>query len=409
MALGLERAAIRQGDVMSSTAATESDTRGLGFEDIVTNVRNLGPVVESHLSEMEQHRRLPEALVKELRTAGVFRAAMPADWGGPELTSMQQTRIVEEAARLDGSVGWCVMIGMDAGIYAGYLSPRVARTVFPRLDMITAGWVPPMGRAHEVEGGYRVDGHWRFGSGCTHADWIAGGCAVHRDGKPLLDERGRPVWRVILAEPSSFRIADTWHTTGLAGTGSYDYRTEGLFVPAKYSFSFDEPYRDGPLHRRSDSIVRKMSGVPLGVARAAVDYVRGLADNRKEQSGELWRNSRRIQVAIGECEMRLAVARSAVYSSIEAQWERLVANEPMSRQERATAALARYHAFRMARDVASILYDLVGGDAIYRQRTPLDRHLRDMTTACQHVVGQQRILEWSGQLLLGDDPDTPFI
>lgn len=396
---------------MNTTAGITdgSDTRTLSFEDILARVRSLGPTVADQLSEMEQRRQLPEALVKELRSSGVFRSAMPREWGGPELTSMQQITIVEEAARLDASVGWCVMIGMDAGIYAGYLHPQVARSVFPRLDMITAGWVPPMGRAHEVDGGYQVDGHWRFGSGCTHADWIAGGCVVYRDGQPLLDERGLPVWRVVLAAPTSFRIEDTWHTTGLAGTGSCDYRTDGLFVPTDYTFSFDEPYRDGPLHRRSDSIVRKMSGVPLGVARAAIDYIHELAGRRREQSGQLWRNSRRVQAVLGECEMRLAVARSAVYSSVEAQWERLVADQPMTRQERATAALARYNAFQMARDVATALYDLVGGDAIYQQRSPLDRHLRDMTTACQHVVGQQRILEWAGQLLLGDEPDTPFI
>lgn len=388
---------------------TGSDTQAPGFEEILANVRGMGAAVAAQQDEMEQRRRLPEALVKELRASGVFRCAMPSEWGGPELTSMEQVAIVEAAARLDASVGWCAMIGMDAGIYAGYLRPDVARTFFPRLDMITAGWVPPMGQAHEVEGGYRVDGHWRFGSGCTHADWIAGGCVVHRDGRPLLDEQGRPVWRIVLADPAAFSIKDTWTTTGLAGTGSCDYHTDELFVPAEHTFSFDEPYRDGPLYRRSDTIVRKMSGVPLGVARAAIDHIYDLADRRKEPSGGLWRNSRRIQTVIGECEMRLAVAHSAVRTSVEAQWERLVADQPMTQQERATAALARYHAFRMARDVAATLYDLVGGEAIYRQRSPLDRYLRDMTTACQHVVGQQRILEWAGQLLLGEEPNTPFI
>jgi indole-3-acetate monooxygenase len=32
-----------------------------------------------------------------------------------------------------------------------------------------------------------------------------------------------------------------------------------------------------------------------------------------------------------------------------------------------------------------------------------------MTTACQHVVGQHKILQWSGQLLMGQEPDTAFL
>ena len=152
-----------------------------------------------------------------------------------------------------------------------------------------------------------------------------------------------------------------------------------------------------------------MSGVPLGVARAAIDYVCELAEGRVDYPDTPWKQSRRIRIAVGQCEMRLAVARSAVYSSVEAQWKRLVANEPMTRQDRATAALARYYAFRAARDITETLYDLVGGDAVYRDRTPLDRYLRDMTTACQHFVGKHQILELAGQLLLGQEPDIPLI
>jgi alkylation response protein AidB-like acyl-CoA dehydrogenase len=122
-----------------------------------------------------------------------------------------------------------------------------------------------------------------------------------------------------------------------------------------------------------------------------------------------WKQSRRIRIAIAESEMRLGVARSAVYSSVEAQWKRLVASEPMTRHERALAALARYHAFRAARDITETLYDLVGGDSVYRDRTPLDRFVRDTTTACQHFAGQHRILELAGQLLLGEEPDIPLL
>jgi len=189
------------------TETTDPSEVKLGFADILERIRRLTPTITDRHEDIDSARRLPSDLVAALRDTGVFRAAMPLAWGGPELSSMEQILLIEELAQADGSVGWCAMIGMDSGIYSGYLRPDVAREMFPRLDMVTAGWIPPMGRAHEVDGGYRVEGHWRFGSGCTHADVLGAGCTVFRDGAPLLDEEGKPTWRVLMADPASFVIA----------------------------------------------------------------------------------------------------------------------------------------------------------------------------------------------------------
>src|SRR5215211_1656768 len=350
---------------MTTITSADQTVSVLGFDDIMGRIRRFAPRIRERVQDIEDQRRLPMDLVDGLRECGVFRAAMPAEWGGPELTSMEQISLVEEVAKIDGSVAWCVMIGMDSGIYAGFLRPDAARVVYPELDMITAGLVLPVGQAYEVDGGYRVDGHWHFGSGCTHADWIVGGCSVYRDGQPVLEPWGAPIWRLILAPRSAFTIEDNWRTTGLAGTGSSDYSVRGLYVPAEHLFAFDQPFRDSPLYRAgADAITRKMSGVPLGVARAAIDYVYDLAEGRMDYPNTPWKQARRVRVAVAECEMRLAAARSAVYSSVEDLWQRLAASEQPTRQERATAALARYHAFRTARDITGTLYDLVGGDAV---------------------------------------------
>ncbi|MGW1728831.1 acyl-CoA dehydrogenase family protein [Streptomyces sp. NPDC002306] len=396
-------------DPSGGSAASGQGGGRLGLEEILRRVRALAPRISARAREIEDARRLPRDLVEELRRCGVFRATMPAEWGGPELTSMQQITLIEEISAADAATGWCVMIGMDSGIYAGHLAPDAAAELYPRLDLVTAGWVAPAGQAHETPGGYLVDGHWRFGSGCTHADVIAGGCTVHRDGRPLLDDAGRPVTRIVLAPAASYTIEDTWHTTGLAGTGSCDYTARRLFVPAEHTLVLGDAHRDAPMYRRSDTLVRKMPGVPLGLARAAIDHVHHLAGSRTEAAGVPWRTSRHVQAVLAECEMQLSAARTAVYASVEALWDCLAAGDQPTRRQRADAALARYHAFHSARTIAAALYDLVGADATLRSRTPLDRAVRDSITACQHVVGQRRILEWSGQLLLGDEPAAAFV
>ncbi|MYZ35136.1 MULTISPECIES: acyl-CoA dehydrogenase family protein [unclassified Streptomyces] len=380
-------------------------------EEILSRAGEALPVLRERAAAVEENRHLPSDVVELLRGIGAFRAAMPKEWGGPELTSMQQAELVEILATGDPSTAWCAMIGMDSGIYSGYLADEAAREFFPRLDMVSAGWIYPQGRAERVPGGYKVSGHWRFGSGCTHTDVLVGGCQVYKDGEPEPDPvTGGPLqWRVMVARPDQFRILDTWFTTGLAGSGSRDYTAEDLFVPEEHSFSFQEPVRAGLLHASPDAILRKMSGVPLGMARAALDHVRDMAAHRADrETGTPWTTDVRVQSAIARAEAELAAARAGVYSSLETQWRALERGDELSADQRVATALARHHAFRTARSIVHSLFDLVGGASVYRNKSPMDRWLRDANTMCQHAVAQDSILQLTGQVLLGGKSLSPF-
>src|SRR5262249_13114409 len=158
----------------------------------------------------------------------------------------------------------------------------VAQRLCGSRDFSLAGQVVPMGRAELVDGGYRVTGRYRFGSGCQHASLIAGGCVVFEEGKPRQLAPERPEIRVMLFSPAACRILDTWHTTGLAGTGSHDFAVEEVFVPFAESWSFAErPQCSGILYRFPPLFLVTHAGVPLGIARAAIDAVVDLA-GRKE-------------------------------------------------------------------------------------------------------------------------------
>lgn len=388
------------------TKSSPASEEHLDAGEIMRRVREALPTIRAKATEIEQARRLTQEIVVLLRSTGVFRMNMPRSWGGPEMSGSEQVRIIEEIATADASVAWCAMIGTDSGIYSGFLQDDVARRMFHRLDTITAGWVFPAGKAERVAGGYRMSGHWRFGSGCTHADWLVAGCTVHERGDVRRTRDGKPEWRVLIAQPHDYDIIDTWHTTGLAGSGSCDYTADGLFVPEERSFSFYEPKRGGPTNAQPDAVLRKMSGVPLGAARAAIDYARTVAAERIASGRGA---ETRFWTILSRCEMELGSARAYVYASLDRQWERLSAGEPLTTDERIAVSLSRYQAFRAGRDIISRLSDMVGGSSVYVQRTPLERYLRDLTTACQHAVAQEENLEFAGELLLGGTPNAPFL
>ena len=71
--------------------------------------------------------------------------------------------------------------------------------------------------------------------------------------------------------------------------------------------------------------------------------------------------------------------------------------------------LSRVNAFQAGREITTALYDAIGGQAVYTRKSPLDRHVRDMQTACQHVVAQTKSLEGVGSLLLGGDGAHPMV
>ena len=391
------------------TAATKE--RALTTADILDNARAVAAAIRPRSDEIEQARRLPPDVVQMLREAGVFRMNMPRNWGGPEMTPVEQNLVIEELSKADASVGWCAMIGSDSGLYSAFLDPDVAREMFPRLDMIMAGLVYPAGRAECVAGGYRVSGRWSFGSGCTHCDWLAAGCLVYEDGRPLAVEGGRPEWRVVIAPPSSYTIHDNWVTTGLRGSGSHDYEAHDLFVPAERTFTFqDESRRPGALYRSPDTFLRKMPGIPLGVARAAIDYVVAAARRTFDMPAMVpYAEVPRIQAAVAKAEAVLGAARAYVFDSLASQWARLEAGAQPTATERSAVMLARMNAFQASRDVVALMYDTMGGTAVYADRMPLDRHLRDVTTICQHTMGQRKVREWVGRLLLTGSSDAPFL
>lgn len=400
--------------MIAANETAHLEGRAMSSADILRNAKDLASRIRDRdlASQYDELRKLPADIVEEVRDAGIMRMNMPEIWGGPEMTPMEQVEVIEALARADASVGWCSFIWCDSGIYSGYLEDSVGREMYPRLDMATSGWIYPVAPAHKVDGGYKVSGHWIFGSGANHCDWLAAGCVVVENDEIVVDKNtGLPMWRILMARRDEYELLDNWYTTGLRGTGSIDYRAEDLFVPEEHTFSFqDAPKREGSIWARPDHLLRKMAGIPLGVAADALETARKmLSEKGDRQTGQLYRDMPRVQMAVAEAQSKLGAARSYVFSSLEKQWNKIERGEEPTVEERADVWLSRTNAFQTGREIVSQMYDTVGGAAIYSKKSPFDRHMRDMQTACQHLVGQIKGWEAAGSLLLKGESGHPLL
>lgn len=376
---------------------------------IASELAALAPKLAARSDDIASARCLPPDVVEALRDAGAFRIAAPRARGGPELTPREQTEIVENLAYHEPSIGWCTMIGSDGPFYGAFLAPDAAEELWPSIDAVTAGQIPPNGQARRVDGGYVVSGRWSFGSGCTHADVIVGGCLVMDGDIPVLRD-GRPEFFVACAPASSWNIVDNWHTTGLAGSGSNDYTAEELFVPERFTFRLDDaPQRTETLFRWGAMFFVNLAGVPLGMARRAIDLTIEIAQTKLLLPElTLLRDTPRARTEIARAEIAYGAARAYVCDAIDQLWAHLEAGDEPSRDVRVAIGLSRANALQVARDVTRDMCDLVGAASVYRSH-PLEQLQRDAFTMAQHIAGQARMLEALGQLHLTGEAMFPVL
>ena len=220
---------------MSSTSRDLQDAQSPDH-DYLRRAQELGPELEAAAEEIEQRRDLPEAIVESLIERGLFRLLLPSTLGGAELPPAAYVAVIEEVAKHDASVAWCLGQACGCTMTSAYLDSEVAREIFGGKRGIVAWGPPGPAEARAVPGGYRLTGTWSFASGSHHATWLGAHVAILRSsGAPQLRPDGGPVVRTLLFPKASAGFTDIWHVIGLRGTGSDSYTVTDLFVPEEYT------------------------------------------------------------------------------------------------------------------------------------------------------------------------------
>jgi len=367
--------------------------------------------LDADAGKAEADRRLPRSTVDALKAAHVFRMPMPADFGGPELPITDMLLVIEELSYADGSAGWCTMIGCDSGFYAAKLEDSVAREVFDDLDLITAGATAPAGNAHPDGDGWRVTGHWAFGSGCTHADRIVGGAFLHdADGQRCAEPDGMPSWRTFVLPIDEVTIHETWDPMGLAGTGSHDYSVDGVWVPDELGMRPLEPaLREGAIYALPWSFIVKGAAVPLGLARRALDELTAIApDKLVFPEFAFLGDLDHLHDRLARSRALIASARTLIHDVTGAAWDEIERTGDLQQEGRADLRLAMVHCATACRTAVDLVIDTATTAAIKRG-SPIDRAHRDIVTASQHLVVNDRVYGMVGRVLMGKSAGVVMI
>jgi alkylation response protein AidB-like acyl-CoA dehydrogenase len=323
------------------------------------------------------------------------------------LNFVDAMRIVERLAWADGSAGWCAMVaGVMAASAGAFLSDAGAQTIYGKgADVTLAGNGVPRGYARRVDGGYRIKGHWAYGSGISHAEWVHSGCFIVDDaGKPVHNADGSPEIVLMHHPKDTIVLKGNWDVLGLRGTGSFDYEQNGeeVFVPEAtcYSFDAETPRRGGTQYQIGlvGFTAWGHSSWALGVGRRALDEIARLARERSDVFG-LLADSATFRKGFADAEAKYRSARAFVYES----WNSIAATSAQgiapTLEQIALLRLAMRHIHDVLSEIATFAHRASRGVSLKKSR--LQRAYRDAHAGTQHLLLADEIELECARVLLG--------
>ena len=202
------------------------------LDAIMDEVRRLAPAIRARARSSEENRSIPPESAQEFLDAGLARILTPKKFGGTELGLQAWVEVSTEIGKADAAHAWCASLMIHHPHYLAQFPEAAQAAVWADgPDVAIAATFTPTSKVEAVEGGYNViSSSIPYLSGINHCSWVM-------VGGMLPQPEGPPDWRLFLIPPGKFSVLDTWHTTGMRGTGSNTVIVENVFVPAEHTLS----------------------------------------------------------------------------------------------------------------------------------------------------------------------------
>jgi len=336
----------------------------------------------------DQNNSFPTENFDELKASGYARLTIPVTQGGLGANLTEMMLAQERLAQGDGATALCIgwhlsLIGKVAETHCwpANVWARIAREVVEQGALLNSV-------GSEVQTGSPSRGGKPFTSARRlpeEGGWVLNGRKAFTSMAPILDypltsariegEEGSG-WFLVPMQTPGIRIAETWDNIGMRATASHDLVLDEVHLPAEALVEeFGKPGAVRPSGRQDGAgWSLHIPAVYIGIARAARLFALDYARNRRTNSitGSV-ADLPYIQMAIGQMELDLLAARSALYS-VAQRWDE--APELRHRLQPSLAG-AKVLATNLAIQVVDRAMRITGIDGLSR-KNPLERYYRDV-------------------------------
>jgi 3-hydroxy-9,10-secoandrosta-1,3,5(10)-triene-9,17-dione monooxygenase len=372
---------------------------GLTPAVLIARAEAMVPELIARQSETEDRTYYAEDTHRAFRDAGFYRITVPKKYGGYEFDFDVLLRIVGILTRACASTGWMYCLGAAHSLVAGTLFDEAAQAeMFRDGDFIAPAVIAPGGTARRApDGGWILDGTWRYCSGAPYA--------THLIGQAMVDEGdgGPPSPLLFIAPRDQWEMLDDWgEQLGLKGTGSHSIRMTGARIPEHFglpgvhlgeiSVTEGTPGRelhDNPQYGGAPGSSMALEGavIATAMARSALDAYTELMFSRttmfppfaarvEDPDYQLW---------YGQASGMIDAAETTVFA-VARRWHELSARpaEEFTLEEDLRISLICREAAQLSwRAVEEILQPTAGSAAV-RAGERLERIWRDLSTGHTH-------------------------
>jgi alkylation response protein AidB-like acyl-CoA dehydrogenase len=376
-------------------------------EDLIAKAWELAPSFKTHAADNEKLGRLTDEVIDTLLEHGFMGSWVPKEYGGSECWPVEGLQIIEALSYGDGSTGWALMaLEVGTASAAAYLPKPTSQKIFGAGIPLIAGQGAPVGKAEKVDGGYILNGDFRYGSGILHCQYFHSGGIVHENGKPaMMPGTDMPEGRIFITPIEDGELLENWDVMGLRATGSVDYKITDLFVPDENTHLIvaKRANTGGDLYRITIPGMGSYchGGFALGIGRRVLDELREIAQMNPSRSAMIspagGNDSFHEQFAHNEAKFR--AARAFIVEAQQRLTDTVKRGEDPSVRDVTLTRLALNHVTSVVAEVCQFAYYFSGGVGL--RDSTIQRCLRDMYAGTQHASTAPAVLRECAKDLLG--------
>ena len=318
-----------------------------------------------------------------------FKLVVPKSFDGLGLTLPEALVLEENIANLDASMGWTVTLCAGAGWFVGFLDEGLSQSIFsnPKVCLAGSGFVG--GKANGIGDGFEISGQWTYASGALHATHFTANCELLENGKPVLDQHGKPLVKAFILKKEEVEILDGWSYMGMIATGSHAFKAENLLVPSNRLFEIlpekvkrpEQIYRFPFLQFAEATLAVNI----LGITRHLQALISTTFWKRHEFRAYDQKHLDYFQKLEKSCLSKLELARAKFYGSVEVCWRELEVNGKISITSLQSLSKTSRKLTQSCREINSKMYPFAGLEAA-KTDTELNRVWRDFNTVSQHAL-----------------------
>lgn len=339
--------------------------------------------------EAEHLKELHNDQLNIIYQQGWFKMFVPKEYGGTGLSIPEVLKIEEGLSWSDGSTAWVVTLCSGAAWFAGFLQPSLHKEVLSNGKVCFAGSGAATGTANITEGGYDINGFWKYASGSLHATVFTANCLIQKDGRPQYKADGSPLIRSFLFYKNEVTLHRHWNSMGMIATASHSFEVRALSVPAERCFIIDakhavlkDPVYQYPfLPLAETTLTMNLSGMAvrfLDLCEPIFSEKIRRRDIAQAQGPDL---NQMLTAANAEMDRR----RNAFYTAVETSWELCERGQGLSQATLSDVSKKSYALAHKSLRLVDELYPYCGLIAANTQEE-INRVWRNIHTASQHAL-----------------------